>query len=84
MSKSKRKTTYALIKRYLPSRYLIEIKEKTGASISLINMVLRDEREDKKGIIKEAYRIANEEKIRQENDAIELAILKESFNTQSK
>lgn len=69
-------THYDKLKRYLTKGYLKEIKNLTGASISLINKVLREERPDTKGIIVEAYRIANAEKKRQEKNAEELESLK--------
>jgi hypothetical protein len=76
MSKS---THYDKLKKYLPKGYLIEINVNTGASISLISKVLREERIDSKGILVEAYRIANAEKNRQEEKAKELASLEQAF-----
>lgn len=76
MSKS---THYNKIKKYLTKGYLQEISTNTGASISLINKVLRNMRPDTKGILVEAYRIANIEKKRQEKNAKEFACLEESL-----
>lgn len=72
---------YEQLKNYFPKGYLLEIHEKTGASISLINKVLRNLREDKKGILVHAYRIANAEKARQQKNAKDLASLEKSLNT---
>ena len=72
---------YEQLRNYLPKGYLLEIHEKTGVSISLINKVLRNLREDNKGILVQAYRIANAEKARQQKNARELALLEKSLKT---
>lgn len=67
---------YLKLKAYLPKGYRIRISENTGASISLINKVLRGTIDDTKGILVEAYRIANEFVDKKASDAKELAFLK--------
>ena len=75
-----KKSHYSKLKHYLPSGYLIEIANITGSSISLVNKVLREERPDKRGILAEAYRIANEEKSKQEKNAKNLAYFEFSLD----
>jgi len=72
-------THYQKLRKFFPRRYLLDIEAKTGASISLINKVLRNERKDTKGILVEAYSIANLEKERQIRDAKKLATLQQSL-----
>lgn len=70
---------YICLKKYLKRGYRQSIKEATGASISLINKVLRGEVEDSKGIIPEAYRIANEVKNKLEENQKKLQIQQKKF-----
>jgi hypothetical protein len=72
----KEKSTYEVLKEYLNKGYRLRIQAVTGCSISLISKVLRGEVEDKRGIIVEAYRIANEQIEKMAKDAKELAELK--------
>jgi hypothetical protein len=58
----------------------LKISQTTGASISYIDKALKGKIEDNKGVIAEAYRLANEELERQTKDANELAVLKEKLN----
>lgn len=73
------KNIYKEISDFLPRGYRIKIKRNTGASISLINKVLRGEVNDTRGIIVEAYKIAGEEikrrkKLSNEFDSLKLKI----------
>lgn len=70
---------YLCLKKYLPRGYRKDISQETGASISLINKVLRGEAEDTKGIIPEAYRIANKSKELAEQREKELAEEQKKF-----
>ena len=70
---------YEKLEKYLPRGYITLIRNECGVSTSLINKVLRGERDDTKGILVQAYKIANDEKARQEAEAKELASLKKSF-----
>jgi len=71
---------YLKLKSYLPKGYRLRISESTGASVSLINKVLRGTVDDTKGILVEAYRIANEFVEKMASDANELAILKDKIS----
>ena len=71
---------YTCLKKYLPRGYRKDISQTTGASISLINQVLRGLAEDTKGIIPEAYRIANKSKELAEQREKELAQEQEKFS----
>ena len=71
---------YTCLRKYLKRGYRKEISRITGASISLINLVLRGDAEDTKGIIPEAYRIANEIKSQSIQREKELEIEKEKFS----
>jgi hypothetical protein len=71
---------YTCLRKYLKRGYRKEISRITGASISLINLVLRGDAEDTKGIIPEAYRIANEIKSQIIQREKELEIEKEKFS----
>lgn len=77
---TKSKNIYQEIKDYLPRGYRIQIKQVTGASISLINKVLRGVVEDNKGIVVEAYKIAAEEKKRRKKLSNELLNLKNKID----
>lgn len=70
---------YICLKKYLPRGYRKDISQATGASISLINKVLRGEAEDTKGIIPEAYKIANKVKLVAEHREKELAKEQKKF-----
>ena len=77
---TKRKNIYKELKDFLPRGYRIKIKQLTGASISLINKVLRGEVEDNKGIIVESYKIATEEKNRRQTLSNELSNLENKID----
>lgn len=63
---------YKQLRKYLPKGYLQEISITTKASISLINKVIRGLREDNKGILVELYRIASDEKKKQDKNSRKL------------
>ena len=54
--------------------------ESTGASESLIDHVLRGLREDNKGILTEAYRLAVEEQKKKNSNSIKLDLLQKELN----
>lgn len=70
---------YICLKKYLKRGYRKTISEATGASISLINKVLRGDVEDSKGIIPEAYRIANDVKKKLEENQKNLQFQQKKF-----
>lgn len=63
---------YKQLREFLPKGYLQEISITTKASISLINKVIRGLREDNKGILVELYRIASDEKKKQNKNSRKL------------
>jgi len=70
---------FELLRDSFPVGYRLRIQSETGASISLINKVLRGELSDSKGIVVSAYNIANEEQLRRKNDARRLGILQKKL-----
>lgn len=64
----------------MPRNFRQILKNATGASRSLIDKILREERPDNYGVILEAYKIANEQMKKQINNASELERLKKELN----
>ncbi|MDD4515417.1 hypothetical protein [Massilibacteroides sp.] len=80
MKKKHEKSHYQRLKKYLPRGYRKIIFENTGASESLIDHVLRGLREDNKGILTEAYRLAVEEQKKKNSNSIKLDLLQKELN----
>lgn len=80
MKKTFQKSHYQKLKKYLPRGYRKTIFESTGASESLIDHVLRGLREDNKGILTEAYRLAVEEQKKKNSNSIKLDLLIKELN----
>lgn len=73
------KNHYQAFKDYLPPQYRKMIQKETGASISLIDKVIRGFMVDNKGILLSFYRIVNEHISKLEKTNSELEKLKEKI-----